>query len=74
MVYHCPSGDTHLLEPVAAETLRILDDSTATTDALLAEVVARLGIPSDATLRDRFEQLLDRFHELGIVEPFDAVA
>lgn len=64
VVYHGASGDTHLLNPAAAEILRRMESTPASV-----EDVAR--ILGDASL-PHATSLLDRFAELGLIVPVDA--
>jgi len=67
VVYDERSGDTHLLEPVAAAAIRTLEAAPATADEWIACVTARLGIAPDDELRGRFAELIARFDELGLI-------
>jgi PqqD family protein of HPr-rel-A system len=68
VVFDERSGDTHLLEPVAATALRALRGSPATTEELLQRVCAELGLALEPELRRSFEQLVRRLDELGLIE------
>ncbi len=71
VVYHPDSGDTHLLDPLAAEALRSLEASPAGAAAL----VERLAGGTDATAAEELpaavERLLRAFDEVGLIEPVD---
>jgi PqqD family protein of HPr-rel-A system len=71
VVYHPDSGDTHLLDPLAAEALRSLEASPAGAAAL----VERLAGSADATgveeLGAAVERMLRVFDEVGLIEPVD---
>jgi PqqD family protein of HPr-rel-A system len=71
VVYHRESGDTHLLNAVAAAALECLAESPATADDLTGHVAAHLGLEADEPLRSRMSQLLATFDDLGLIEPVD---
>lgn len=65
VLFHAPSGDTHLLKRPEGEALLLLRQGPRDVDALVRELV-----PGDAgrTLAAAVEDLLSRFEELGVVE------
>ncbi len=69
LVYHAQSGDTHYLNPVAAEVLRYLQGSSATADELTRQLAGTIGVEADNALLDQIEQLLGQLDELGLIEP-----
>lgn len=71
VVFHPDSGDTHLLDPVAAATLRLLEVGPASA-ATLAERLSRGAcIPLPDDLGDAVAQILRVFDEVGLIEPVD---
>jgi PqqD family protein of HPr-rel-A system len=71
LVYHGESGDTHLLNPVAASALRFLEHTAATAEDLAAHVASELGLAPGEALAGEMKTLLETFDELGLVEPAD---
>lgn len=66
--YDTLSGDTHLLSPLAAETLRHLQQNTSLhLDALASRVSASLGIEADEALVFSLEETLTEFIERGVL-------
>lgn len=65
VLFHAPSGDTHLLERPAGEALLLLRHGPRDIDGLVREIVpVDAGGPLAAAIAD----LLARFEELGVVE------
>jgi PqqD family protein of HPr-rel-A system len=73
VVYHCQSGDTHLLNELAARTLRRLVEEPVEPEALVLHVAAALELEADSQLRRHIRELLFRFEELGLVDRVHAV-
>jgi PqqD family protein of HPr-rel-A system len=72
LVYHPPSGDTHLLNPLAAEALKLLERQPSSC-AMLVEHVARVfALKAEGDLVRQIEQCLAQFNELGLIEPAHA--
>lgn len=72
VVYHPPSGDMHILNPLAAEALRHLENSPATAADLRDHLAAILELQPDATLLRQMEQCIAQFAELGMIEPAES--
>lgn len=68
MVFDEGSGDTHLLDPLAAELLKALEESPADLPTLIARLTARLGLEPDVEIADHARATMGRFRELGLVE------
>ena len=68
MVFDEGSGDTHLLDPLAAELLKVLQESPGEAPALARRLAARLDLELDADLTGRVRELVDRFVAVGLVE------
>jgi PqqD family protein of HPr-rel-A system len=68
VVFDEGSGDTHLLDPLAAELLKALAESPADLPTLIARLTARLGLEPDAEIADHARVTMNRFRELGLVE------
>lgn len=68
VLYHGATGDTHLLDPLAAEALHALRDAPATTEGL----VAALAGDGDEEVRRRLStyigSLCARLAKLGVIE------
>src|SRR5262249_9723902 len=68
VVYNPASGDTHLLNPVAAAALQCLEQSPTSLAQLTEWVASELDLESEPELRQHLEKLLTQFEELGLIE------
>ena len=68
VVYNTGSGDTHLLDPVAAEVLQSLEIESADLPELIDRVAASLRIEPDSKFSAYLEQLLSDLHKLGLIQ------
>ena len=68
MIFDEGSGDTHLLDPLAAELLKVLQESPGEVPALARRLAARLDLELDADLTGRVGELVNRFVAVGLVE------
>jgi PqqD family protein of HPr-rel-A system len=68
VVYNSGSGDTHLLDPVAAEALQNLEQESADLSELVVRVAASLEIEPDTDFAAYLEQLLSDLYKLGLIE------
>lgn len=69
VVFHVPSGATHLLNRVSAMVLRHLEDRSLTVAELTSRLAQSLDCDADDELRVYVEQLLGGFDRLGLAEP-----
>lgn len=68
LCYDTLSGDTHLLSPLAAATLRCLQqESPLCLDALAHHVAASLGTEADEAWVSSIEESLTEFTERGVL-------
>lgn len=68
VVYNSAWGSTHVLDLIAAETLKSIEREVATLPKLARLVAESLKIDSDTELRSYLKQLLPKLEELGLVE------
>jgi PqqD family protein of HPr-rel-A system len=68
IVYDSGSGQTHLLDPIAAETLKILEAVYASDDELFQLVAESLRIKPNGELASYLEKLLPKLERLGLIE------
>jgi PqqD family protein of HPr-rel-A system len=67
VVYDAASGDTHLLEPLAVELLRLLEDGERESGALLGELETAID-PEDAQhARHAAQSCLSRLQDIRLV-------
>lgn len=69
VVFHGGSGDTHLLNPIAAEALHALAEAPADCRELARRLAAALELESVEDLVGRLKPLLAEFNQLGLIEP-----
>ncbi len=68
VVFHENSGDTHRLNAVGACALRHLSERSMTAPALVDRLSGQFEL-SAPDLTAAVDDLLARFHELGLIEP-----
>jgi PqqD family protein of HPr-rel-A system len=68
VVFDEGSGDTHLLDFLAFEVLKVLEQSSGSEQALVERVVARLGLDPDIDLERRIREAIAKFRDAGLVE------
>ncbi len=68
VVFNPSSGDTHVLNLVAAQALKFLERAEADATDLAEHVGATLNLNADDGLLQHMDQLIDQFDELGLVE------
>jgi PqqD family protein of HPr-rel-A system len=69
VVFDEGSGDTHLLDPLAAEVLKTLEEAPGDVPSLIARVASRLGIERAPEIERHIRATIQRFHEAGLAEP-----
>jgi PqqD family protein of HPr-rel-A system len=69
VVFNFASGDTHLLNPVAARALRILEQKPLTAREVSQQLASSDTLPADEQLIEHVENLLSRLDEMGLIEP-----
>jgi PqqD family protein of HPr-rel-A system len=69
VVFHPASGDTHLLNAFTAEVLRALEECPASGAELTQLFAPAFEAEDEPALRGQIDNLLARFHELGLIEP-----
>jgi len=67
VVYDDGSGDTHYLEPLAAEVFERLLDAPADLDELAARVAQSLAVDRDDELAQAIGAVVDQFRACGLV-------
>jgi PqqD family protein of HPr-rel-A system len=68
VVYHPLNGDTHLLDPLPAELLRLLTDKPYTTLELLADLSDVFADVDPQQAVDLLERSLATLREMGLVQ------
>jgi PqqD family protein of HPr-rel-A system len=67
-LFHPSSGDTFLVDEVAAEGLRCLEVSALDGAGLCAVLGLRLNIEDDADLARYVDEMVTRYANLGLLE------
>jgi PqqD family protein of HPr-rel-A system len=70
VVYHPLNGDTHLLDALPAELLRLLTDKPCTTPELLADLSDVFADVDAQQAADLLERSLATLREMGLVQAF----
>lgn len=70
VVYNPLSGNTHLLDIVTGEVLKIIAAGPARASTLCGRVAEFLELPADdANLAHQVGEILDVLDDLGLIEP-----
>lgn len=72
VVYHLDSGNTHLLNPIAGQVLKLLADGPADATSIARQLAGQIDLESDAELDDNVAGLLSQLDSLGLIEPVPA--
>jgi PqqD family protein of HPr-rel-A system len=68
VVYHPLNGDTHLLDPLPAELLRLLTDKAYTTPELLTDLSDVFADVDPQQAADSLESSLATLREMGLIQ------
>lgn len=68
MVFDPESGDTHLLDFVAAEALACFTVEPADAAAIATRLADRLELPADAELAQYVDRVIEQLDHLGLIE------
>lgn len=71
IVFNVDSGDVLLLNPVAAEALKILETSPTALDALTEQVARSLNVDLNEDLQQGITHFVYKLAHLGLVCPSD---
>lgn len=69
VLYHCGTGDTHVLNDLAAELLALLETESLTARELADQSAAMFCIEPDEIFHQNVAAALAEFDELGLIEP-----
>jgi PqqD family protein of HPr-rel-A system len=69
VVYDPNTGDTHLLDALAAEILGRLEAGATGADELAVALARDLDLAHRADITESVTQAFDRFAALGLIEP-----
>ena len=72
VVYHVDSGNTHLLNPVAGQVLKILAAAPADSTTIAHQLAREINVASDSELDYTISCLMNHLDSLGLVEPVPA--
>lgn len=68
IVYHPRSGDTHILNPLSAAALQLLQQQQATCSQIVDHVADLFTLKADGQLLQQMEECLSQFHKVGLIE------
>ena len=71
VVFNPDSGDTHLLDPLAAEALRRLESAPANVSVLIEHLTRVSNSSAASDLPETVEQMRRAFDDVGLIEPVD---
>jgi PqqD family protein of HPr-rel-A system len=71
VVFSSGSGDIHLLNTLAAEALRVLEEAPGAALDVAARVASRGDLELDHDLVSEIEKLLAELDRVGLIEPAD---
>lgn len=71
IVFNVDSGDVLLLNPVAAEALKIIETSSISLDQLTEQVARRLNLDRNEDLHQGITQFVYKLAHLGMACPAD---
>ena len=69
LVFNNASGNTHLLTPIAARALRLLENAPLTVDEIAKKIAAEADVDVDDELVDQVATLVANLDDLGLIEP-----
>ena len=69
VVFNLDSGNTHLLTPVAGQTLKILMQGRADVQELSRRLAAQVELESDSELHRSIDVVIQQFDALGLIHP-----
>ena len=70
VVFDPLSGDTHVLNPLAAEVLQVLESQAMDGEGLSQHLALAMDTQPNDTLRKHIQLLLTKFVSLGLIEPY----
>lgn len=66
-VYHPGSGQTHIVDDLAAHTLKLIETEPSNTAELATRLSKSLDMDKDDDLYEYIEKALDEFKRLGLI-------
>ncbi|MCS7304265.1 MAG: HPr-rel-A system PqqD family peptide chaperone [Thermoguttaceae bacterium] len=72
LVFQPLSGDTHLLDHLSAEVLRLLGPGAQTAEHLWERLLAQTGLTAEEFSLDRLHALLVQLEQLDLIERVSA--
>lgn len=69
VVYNIESGNTHLINPIAARILRRLEQQPSTVLQLAEYLAAEVNVDADDEVVQHVQRLISDLDELGLVKP-----
>ena len=70
IVYQSLTGETHHLNGLAIETLKLLQEAPVTLTTLTNEILAIFQVEDKLVLEQKIKQLINEFENLGLINSF----
>lgn len=67
VIYHTPSGDTHLVNALSAQIISLLGNAAASSDVLLAQIAVHSPAPLEQEFPQVLESTLADLHRLDLI-------
>lgn len=69
ILFNAASGQTHVVNELGADVLRLLEEKPASAGELLEGLAVHYGLAADAGLAAGVQRLLADLDQLGLIEP-----
>ena len=69
LVFNKASGNTHLITPIAARALRLLENAPVTVGEIAKKMATEADVDVDDELVDQVATLVANLDDLGLIEP-----
>ena len=69
IIYNGMSGETHKLNALAIEILKLMLQKSWTPISLTEEICSIFDFENDAVLLQNIKQVINQFNALGLIEP-----
>lgn len=69
VVFNAASGSTHLINPIAAKILALLQSRPSSALEIAGNIAAETEVDADEEVLQRVEAVLETLDHLGLIEP-----
>ena len=67
-LYNSGSGQTHVLDPLAALVIQLIGEGSRNTSELLQQMAAQLDVEASQEFREKLQETLFQLDALGLIE------